>query len=79
MTFYRISVRPLAGFVLCVCAICAGVRADDAAASAPLDPAAKEELAYVKALVEANLPDFAGPVIAAAKAKWPVLAPKLKV
>lgn len=33
----------------------------------------------MKALVEANLPDFAGPVIAAAKAKWPVLAPKLKV
>jgi TolA-binding protein len=56
-----------------------GVRADDSSASAPLDPAAKEELAYVRALVEANLPDFAAPVIAAAKVKWPVLAPKLKV
>ena len=53
--------------------------ADDAANPAPLDPAAKEELAYVKALVEANLPHFAGPVIAAAKVKWPELKPKLKV
>lgn len=79
MTFYHTSARSFAGFVLCVCAFSVGVWADDAAASARLDPAAKEELAYVKALVESNLPDFAAPVIEAAKAKWPVLAPKLKV
>ena len=59
------------------------VRAADepekAAAAAQEDPAMKEELAYITALVEAGMPDFAEPVIAAAKAKWPQLGPKLKV
>ena len=80
MRFCHTSVPPFAGLALCVCALCTGaLRADDAAAPAQLDPAAKEELAYVKALVEANMPDLAGPVITAAKAKWPDLKPKLKV
>jgi len=64
---------------MCVCACCVGAFAADAPAAAGLEPAAKEELAYVRALVEANLPDLAGPVIAAAKEKWPALKPKLKV
>ena len=80
MRFCHTSVHPLAGLALCVCALCTTARgADEPANPAPLDPAAKEELAYVRALVEANLPDFAGPVIAAAKEKWPDLKPKLKV
>lgn len=80
MRFCQTSIQPLAGLALCACALCMSApAADDAANPAPLDPAAKEELAYVKALVEANLPDFAGPVIAAAKVKWPELKPKLKV
>ena len=80
MRFHHQTAIRLAGAALCLCAFCTGVRGDgDEAAEARLDPAAAEELAYVKALVEANMPDFAGPVIAAAKAKWPVLGPKLKV
>ncbi len=43
------------------------------------DAVMKEELKYVEALVNANMPDFAEPVINAARTKWPQLAPKLKV
>ena len=41
--------------------------------------AAKDEVAVVNALVEANLPDIAVDVIEAAKKRWPDLGPKLKV
>ncbi len=65
---------------MCVCALCATATGADAPENPQqLDPAAKEELAYVRALVEANMPDLAGPVITAAKEKWPTLRPKLKV
>ena len=47
--------------------------------SAADDQVLAEELAYIEALVEANMPDFAEPVIVAAKKKWPKAAPKLKV
>ncbi len=50
----------------------------EAAQTAAFDPLA-EELAYIEALVGANMPDFAAPVIEAAKKKWPNAAPKLKV
>ena len=40
---------------------------------------AKAEVEYVAALVEANMPDIAADVIAAAKKRWPDLGPKLKV
>lgn len=40
-------------------------------ASAELDPALKEEIAYVEALVEYGFPDFAETVIAETKKKWP--------
>lgn len=50
-----------------------------AAPSPASDPAAEEELKYVGALVDANMPDFAEPVIDAAKKKWPHLGPKLRV
>lgn len=56
--------------------------AAEEAPSAPpsaADPAAEEELKYVGALVDANMPDFAEPVIAAAKKKWPHLGPKFRV
>ena len=58
---------------------CAGVRAAEEAAAPAADAAMKEELAYINALVNAGLPDFAEPVIAAAKKQWPQLGPKLKV
>ena len=38
-----------------------------------------EELRFIEALVTANMPDLAEPVIDAAKKKWPKLGPKLKV
>ena len=62
------------------CVAFVGVRAADEAADQDQDAAAaKEELRYIEALVDAGLPDFAEPVIAAAKKKWPHLGPKLKV
>ena len=62
------------------CAAYVGVRAaDEPEAAAAADEAMKEELRYITALVEAGLPDFAEPVIDAAKKKWPQLGPKLKV
>ena len=53
--------------------------AEKAAQPAAVDPALTEEIAFIEALVEANMPDFAEPVIAAAKKKWPNAGPKLKV
>ena len=62
------------------CVAFVGVRAADEAADQNQDTAAaKEELRYIEALVDAGLPDFAEPVIAAAKKKWPQVGPKLKV
>ena len=55
-----------------------GAHAADEAADSDA-AAAKEELRYINALVDAGLPDFAEPVIAAAKKQWPQLGPKLKV
>ncbi|MGN0847338.1 MAG: tetratricopeptide repeat protein [Kiritimatiellia bacterium] len=69
--------------VLAACSLVpvVAVRAADDAAAQPAaeDPAAKVELEYIGALVDANMPDFAEPVIAAAKKKWPQLGPRLKV
>ena len=74
-------ILPFAVATACSFAPFAGLRAADEAAEQPAaeDPAIKEELAFIDALVEANMPDFAEPVIAAAKKKWPQLSPKLKV
>lgn len=70
----------LAVFTACSLAPCAVLRAaDDAASPAADDAASKEELRYIRALVDNNMPDFAEPVIDAAKKKWPNLGPKLKV
>ena len=49
------------------------------AAQPAADPALTEEISFIEALVEANMPDFAESVIAAAKKKWPNAGPKLKV
>ena len=57
----------------------ASVRAADAEQADAEAAAMKEEEAYIAALVEANMPDFAESVIDAAKKKWPQLGPKLKV
>ena len=56
--------------------------ADEPAQNAPAaseDLEAKQELAYIDALVEANMPDLAEPVIEAAKKRWPSMGPKFKV
>ena len=53
--------------------------AADAAAAKADEAAMNEELAYINALVGANLPDIATTVIEAAKKKWPALGPRLKV
>ena len=80
MRFCHTSTHPFAGLALSVCALCAcAFGAEEPANADGLDPAAKAELAYVRALVDANMPDLAGPVINAAKEKWPALKPKLKV
>ncbi|MBR1587316.1 MAG: hypothetical protein IJ658_03225, partial [Kiritimatiellae bacterium] len=72
---YTLSTVAVATFA---CVAFVGVRAADEAAE-PDTAAAKEEMRYIEALVDAGLPDFAEPVIAAAKTKWPQLGPKLKV
>ena len=56
-----------------VCAQEADAAGDAAAAPAEnqMDPELKNEIAYVEALIQYGLPDFAEPVIAATKAKWP--------
>lgn len=72
----------LAATAVCSLAPLSGLRAaDEAEAAKPAteDAALKEEIAFITALVEANMPDFAEPVIAAAKKKWPNAGPKLKV
>jgi len=74
----RVSV-PFAWAAVAACLFTpSATRAAEAAASAD-EAAMNEEVAYIDALVEANLPDFAAPVIAAAKKKWPVLGPRLRV
>ncbi len=57
----------------------AALLAAGAPASKAADPAMDEEVAYINALVQANFPDIATGVIEAAKKKWPVLGPRLKV
>jgi len=72
----------LATVAFCAVAPFGAVAEEDAekpAQPAAADPALKEEIAFIEALVEANMPDFAESVIAAAKKKWPNAGPKLKV
>ena len=52
---------------------------EKAAQPAAADPELTEELAFIKALLDEDMPDLAEPVIAAAKKKWPNAGPKLKV
>ena len=65
---------------LAAAALCAFLPHGAAAVqSATADPKLVEELAYIKALVEANMPDFAEFAIVAARKKWPSAASKLMV
>lgn len=82
MSISHTHVLSFAVLAACTLAPVAAVRAADAPEAAPSkaeDAAMKEELKYIGALVEANMPDLAEPVIDAAKKKWPQLGPKLKV
>ena len=63
----------------CLPSVSAGEEASGQAVQSAVDPELTEDLAYIKALVEANMPDIAAHVIAAAKKKWPNAGPKLKV
>lgn len=82
MSISHTHVLSFAVFAACSLAPFAAVRAADAPEAVPSkaeDAAMKEELKYIGALVDANMPDLAEPVIDAAKKKWPQLGPKLKV
>ena len=89
MSFCRISVSVLAAF-----AFAGLVMAQTAASAAGADddnkpvveaiPAAEQEkmdaeCAYIMALIDANMPDLAAPVIAKARETWPVLSARLEV
>ena len=63
----------------CLPSVAADEEASEQAQPAAVDPELKEELEFIKALVEDGMPDLATPVIDAAKKKWPNAAPKLKV
>ena len=69
----------LAALAVGILAPLAYVHAADAAAAKADEAAMKEEVAYINALVNANLPDIATVVIESAKKKWPALGPRLKV
>jgi len=63
----------------CLSAVAANDESSDQAQSAEMDPDLKEELDFVKALVENGLSSLTTPVIEAAKKRWPDSATKLKV
>ena len=63
----------------CLPVAAADDEASDQAQPAAVDPDLKEELDFVKALVEHGLSSLATPVIEAAKKRWPESATKLKV
>ena len=77
----------LAALSVCLCAPFAPLNAADDSANASKDSSASaaekakmdEEVKYIEALIDANMPDFAAPIIQAAKAKWPDLGPRLEV
>lgn len=63
----------------CLPVVAADDEASEQAQPAAVDPDLKEELDFVKALVENGLSSLATPVIEAAKKRWPDSATKLKV
>ena len=69
----------LAALAAGILAPLAPLSAADAAAAKADEAAMKEEVDYINALVNANMPDIATLVIDAAKKKWPALGPRLKV
>lgn len=77
MSFKRLTVLGCAAFSLSmmttgsVLAQEAETAADGESAVARIDPQLKAEIAYVEALINAVLPDFAETVIAETKKKWP--------
>ena len=81
------NLRQTIACALAAASVCAcfprGAAAQDAAGEAAkpaeADPAMTEELDFIKALVDANMPDFSEGVIAEAKKKWPMALPKLRV
>lgn len=87
MSFHRFTVSALAAFAFAGVVV---VRAADAAAEDDNKPAVEtipaaekakmdDECAFIKALIEANMPDMASMVIARAREKWPVMSARLEV
>ena len=85
MRFSRIQV-----FAFAVAAVAGAVsaqtadEADDNKPAVEAIPAAEQEAmdaecAFITALIDANMPDLANPVIAKARDKWPVLSARLEV
>ena len=88
MSFCRFSVSAFAAFAFAGVVVAQNAapaaEADDNKPAVESIPAAEKEkmdaeCAFIKALIEANMPDLAGTVIASARAKWPVLSAKLEV
>ena len=73
-----------AGLATAQTATSAAADADDNKPALEAIPAAEQEAmdaecAFITALIDANMPDLAAPVIAKAREKWPVLSARLEV
>ena len=73
-----------AGFASAQTAASGAAAADDNKPAVEAIPAAEQEAmdaecAFIMALIDANMPDLAAPVIAKAREKWPVLSARLEV
>lgn len=86
MSFSRLTVSAFAVFALAGVAVVQSANAadDDNKPAVEAIPAAEkekmdDECAFIKALIEANMPDLASTVIANARAKWPVMSARLEV
>ena len=87
MSFCRFSVSVFAAVALAGAVLAQGdapAAADDNKPAVEAIPAAEqekmdEECAFITALIDANMPDLAAPVIAKAREKWPVLSARLEV
>ena len=89
MRFYRFPVFAFAAFAFAGIATAqtsasAAAEADDNKPALEAIPAAEQEAmdaecAFITALIDANMPDLAAPVIAKAREKWPVLSARLEV
>ncbi|MBO5939746.1 MAG: tetratricopeptide repeat protein [Kiritimatiellae bacterium] len=86
MRFHRLSFFAIAAFAFAgmLPVQSAAQEAEDNKPAVEAIPAAEQEAmdaecAFITALIDANMPDLAAPVIAKAREKWPVLSARLEV